>query len=157
MRCDPEKITAVQNWRIPGNVKEVPEFLGFAGYYRRFISQFATIAAPLTELTKQSVLFAWTHRHQLAFDSLRELLTSAPVLAFPRGDLEYVVDCDASDYGVGGVLSQVQEGDEKVIAYYSHAFWSSQRKYCTTKKELLALIASLLHFSSYLIGPRFLV
>ena len=66
------------------------------------------------------------------------MLTSAPVLAFPRGELEYVVDCDASDYGVGGVLSQVQEGDERVIAYYSHALRSSQRKYCTTKKELLA-------------------
>ena len=157
LRCDPEKIVAVQNWRVPGNVKEVREFLGFAGYYRRFVPQFATIAAPLTELTRQSVVFTWTHRHQLAFDSLRELLTSTPVLAFPRGDLEYVVDCDASDFGVGGVLSQVQKGDERVIAYYSHALRSSQRKYCTTKKELLALIASLLHFSSYLIGPRFLV
>ena len=117
--CNLEKILAVQNWEVPGNVKEVREFLGFAGYYRRFVPQFSTIAAPLTELTKQSVVFTWTNRQQLAFDALRELLTSAPVLAFPRGDLEYVVDCDASDYGVGGVLSQVQEGDERVIAYYS--------------------------------------
>jgi len=157
LRCDPEKITAVTQWRIPTTVKEVREFLGFAGYYRRFVPQFATIAAPLTALTRQSVTFEWTSKHQLAFDSLRELLTSAPVLVFPDGDLEYVVDCDASDFGVGGVLSQVQDGDERVIAYYSHALRSSQRKYCTTKKELLALIASLLHFSSYLIGPRFQV
>ena len=157
LECDPEKILAVQSWKIPGNVREVREFLGFAGYYRRFVHKFSTIAAPLTELTRVSVDFIWTDRQQVPFDTLKELLTSAPVLAFPRGDLEYVVDCNASDYGVGGVLSQVQEGDERVIAYYSHALRSSQRKYCTTKKELLALIASLLHFSSYLIGPRFFV
>ena len=148
---------AVRNWRLPTSVKGVREFLGFTGYYRRFIPDYARVAAPLVAFTRKTAIFAWESIHQEAFDVLRDSLMRAPVLAFPRGDLEYVVDCDASDYGIGGVLSQVQENEEKVIAYYSHALRDSQRKYCTTKKELLALIASLLHFSSYVIGPRFLV
>ena len=82
LRCDPEKILAVRNWKIPGYVREVREFLGFAGYYRRFVPKFSTIAAPLTKLTRVSVDFVWTDRQRVAFDTLKELLTSAPVLAF---------------------------------------------------------------------------
>ena len=115
LRCDPEKIEAVKKWNVPTSVKAVRKFLGFDGYYRRFVPNFTAIAEPLNNLMKKTVTFHWDSTHQLAFDTLREKLTSALVLAFPRGDLEYIVDCDASNYGVGGVLSQVQDGEKRLL------------------------------------------
>jgi len=155
LSCDPQKIQAVTTWTRPSDIKDIRQFLGFCGYYRRFVPDFAEIAYPLTRLTKKDIPFIWSSDCQLAFKKLIQLLTTAPVLAFPRPDLEYLLDTDASDFGLGGVLSQVQNGQECVIAYYSHSLRESQQKYCTTKRELLALISSMLHFSGYLKGPRF--
>ena len=86
--------------------------------------------------------------------ALRALLIKAPVLAFPREDLPYIVDTDASDYGIGGVLSQCIEGTEHVIAYYSKSLNPAQQKYCTTRRELLAVVATLDHFKGYVWGPE---
>ena len=80
-----------------------------------------------------------------------------PVLAFPKEDLPYIVDTDASDYGIGGVLSQCIEGTEHVIAYYSKSLNPAQQKYCTTRRELLAVVATLDHFRGYVWGPKFVV
>ena len=134
LQCNPEKIEPVNKWSVPTSVKAVHEFLEFTGYYRRFGPNFDSIAEPLNNLMEKTGTFHWNGLHQRVFDKLCHRLTSAPVLAFPRGDLEYTVDCDASNYGIGGVLLQVQDGAEHVIAYYSHALRESQRKYCTTKK-----------------------
>ena len=112
---------------------------------------------PLVRLLGKDCKFKWTDACQDAFKALRALLIKAPVLAFPKEDLPYIVDTDASDYGIGGVLSQCIEGTEHVIAYYSKSLNPAQQKYCTTRRELLAVVATLDHFKGYVWGPKFVV
>ena len=146
LECDPNKLSAVANWIPPSTIKGVREFLGFTGYYRRFVPDYSTVAQPLVRLLGKDCKFKWSGACQDAFKALRALLIKAPVLAFPKEDLPYIVDTDASDYGIGGVLSQCIEGTEHVIAYYSKSFNPAQQKYCTTRRELLAVVATLDHF-----------
>ena len=157
LECDPNKLSAVANWIPPSTTKGVREFLGFTGYYRRFVPDYSTVAQPLVRLLGKDCKFKWTDACQDAFKALRALLIKAPVLAFPKEDLPYIVDTDASDYGIGGVLSQCIEGTEHVIAYYSKSLNPVQQKYCTTRRELLAVVATLDHFKGYVWGPKFLV
>ena len=157
LECDPSKVSAVANWIPPSTIKGVREFLGFTGYYRRFVPDYSTVAQPLVRLLGKDCKFQWTDACQDAFKALRALLIKAPVLAFPKEDLPYIVDTDASDYGIGGVLSQCIEGTEHVIAYYSKSLNPAQQKYCTTRRELLAVVATLDHFKGYVWGPKFLV
>ena len=157
LECDPNKVSAVANWIPPSTIKGVREFLGFTGYYRRFVPDYSTVAQPLVRLLGKDCKFKWTDACQDAFKALRALLIKAPVLAFPKEDLPYIVDTDASDYGIGGVLSQCIEGTEHVIAYYSKSLNPAQQKYCTTRRELLAVVATLDHFKGYVWGPKFTV
>ena len=157
LECDPSKVSAVANWIPPTTTKGVREFLGFTGYYRRFVPDYSTVAQPLVRLLGKDCKFHWTDACQDAFMALRALLIKAPVLAFPKEDLPYIVDTDASDHGIGGVLSQCIEGTEHVIAYYSKSLNPAQQKYCTTRRELLAVVATLDHFKGYVWGPKFLV
>ena len=157
LECDPSKVSAVANWIPPTTTKGVREFLGFTGYYRRFVPDYSTVAQPLVRLLGKDCKFHWTDACQDALMALRALLIKAPVLAFPKEDLPYIVDTDASDYGIGGVLSQCIEGTEHVIAYYSKSLNPAQQKYCTTRRELLAVVATLDHFKGYVWGPKFLV
>ena len=155
---DPAKIEAVKQWPVPSRVTDVRSFLGLASYYRRFIQDFAEIAAPLHRLTaKTTEKFKWTPECDRAFRVLKEKLVSAPVLAFPCFGEEFVVDCDASDYGLGAVISQRQDGDEKVIAYASRVLEDRERRYSTTKKEMLAMVYAIKHFRHYLYGKPFTV
>lgn len=120
VNTDPAKIEAVKQWPVPSKVTDVRSFLGLASYYWRFIQDFAEIAAPLHRLTAKSMeKFKWTPECDEVFRVLKEKLVSAPVLAFPCFTEEFVVDCDASDYGLVAVISQRQDGDEKVVAYAS--------------------------------------
>ena len=151
------ELSAVANWIPPSTIKGVREFLGFTGYYRRFVHDYSTVAQPLVRLLGKDCKFKWTDACQDAFKALRALLIKAPVLAFPKEDLPYIVDTDASVYGIGGVLSQCIEGTEHVIAYYSKSLNPAQQKYCTTRRDLLAVVATLDHFKGYVWGPRFLV
>ena len=157
LECDPTKVSAVANWIPPSTIKGVREFLGFTGYYRRFVPDYSTVAQPLVRLLGKDCKFKWTDACQDAFMALRALLIKAPVLAFPKEDLPYIVDTDASDYGIGGVLSQCIEGTEHVIAYYSKSLNPAQQKYCTTRRELLAVVSTLDHFKGYVWGPKFIV
>ena len=157
LECDPSKVSAVANWSPPTTIKGVREFLGFTGYYRRFVPDYSTVAQPLVRLLGKECKFQWTETCQDAFMALRALLIKAPILAFPKEDLPYIVDTDASDYGIGGVLSQCIEGTEHVIAYYSKSLNPAQQKYCTTRRELLAVVATLDHFKGYVWGPKFIV
>ena len=157
LECDPTKVSAVANWIPPSTIKGVREFLGFTGYYRRFVPDYSTVAQPLVRLLGKNCKFQWTDACQDAFMALRALLIKAPVLAFPKEDLPYIVDTDASDYGIGGVLSQCIEGTEHVIAYYSKSLNPAQQKYCTTRRELLAVVSTLDHFKGYVWGPKFIV
>ncbi|CAG2221615.1 unnamed protein product [Mytilus edulis] len=133
--CDPAKIESVSDWPVPKNVNEVRSFLGLAGYYRRFIPSFSEIASPMTNLTKKGLKFLWDQDCQNAFEVLKEKLISAPILSYPIGDGEFILDTDASGHAIGAVLSQVQDGEEKVIAYASRMLSDTQQKYCTTYRK----------------------
>ena len=157
--CDPAKTEAVSNWLTPQTVTEVRSFLGLASYYRRFINGFATIASPLTALTEKGRFFDWSKDCSNAFSILKKKLVEAPILAYPSSDPAdpYILDTDASNSGIGAVLSQVQGGTERVIAYASKTLNHSQRRYCTTYRELLAVVVFVKHFRHYLIGQSFTV
>ena len=142
----PSKIEAVKTWEIPQNVADVRSFIGFASYYRKFIPAFSTLAMPLINLTRKKVKFKWDNNCQEAFDKLRKLLVSSPILAFPTTNDYFVLDTDASAESIGGVLSQIQNGEEKVIAYASKTLSKAQRNYCTTYRELLAIVVFMKHF-----------
>lgn len=157
--CDPSKIEAVANWETPHSVTEVRSFLGLASYYRRFIKGFASIASPMTALTEQDRAFEWTEECQSAFETLKKKLMSAPILAYPSTDVadRFILDTDASERGIGAVLSQQQDGVERVIAYASKTLNQAQRRYCTTYRELLAVVVFVRHFRHYLFGQQFTV
>ena len=149
-----EKTEAIKNWPTPTNVKEVRSFLGLASYYRRFVKDFGSIAKPLHQLTEKhrAGRFEWSPACQNAFDELKHRLTSAPILAYPCAEGEFILDTDASNDGIGGVLSQIQDGHERVIAYGSKVLSKSERNYCVTRRELLAVVTYLKHFKQYLYG-----
>jgi hypothetical protein len=123
-------------------------------YYRRFISGFADIAKPLTKLTEK-LPFEWSTQTETAFQALKEALCAAPVLGYPRPGEKFTVDTDASNVGIGGVLSQVQDGRERVVAYFSRKLSKAERNYCVTRSELLAIVKTLEHFHKYLYGQEF--
>ena len=152
---DPAKIKTVTEWPVPVSVKEVRSFLGLAGYYRRFVKGYASIAAPLHALTKKEQPFVWTDKTQTAFEMLRDALTSPPILAMPNDTGDFVLDTDACNQTIGAVLSQVQDGVERVIAYASRTLDKREVNYCITRKELLAIVYSLKHFKQYLMGRSF--
>ena len=159
---NPVKCDAVAKWPIPRRVKDVRSFVGLASYYRRFIPNFATIASPLTQMYRdpKNTLIEWTTERQQAFDTLKKALTTAPVLAYPCRDEPFFLSTDASDDGIGAVLEQEQtqeDGSRKrvVIAYASKSLSRSQRKYCATNRELLAVVWAVENFRYYLLGRHF--
>lgn len=177
VETDPEKVKALTTWPIPTNLKELQSFLGFAGYYRRFIQGYSHVIRPLTELTsgypplrkgrnkskkttgqeyhdpKAPFAQRWTPRCQEAFDLIIKKLTSAPVLGFADPQLPYVLHTDASTLGVGAALYQVPNGQPRVIAFASRGLSKSERKYPAHKLEFLALKWAVTEkFSDYLYG-----
>ncbi|KAI4880801.1 hypothetical protein NFI96_008107 [Prochilodus magdalenae] len=154
---DPEKVQKVQQWPEPTCVSEVRQFVGLAAYYRRFVQDFAAIARPLHELTKKNVRFRWTPECQDAFETLKNLLTTTPVLGYPRDSGDLILNTDASHFGIGAVLSQMQDGVERVLAYGSRRLSSTEQNYCTTRRELLAVVEFTRHFRQYLLGRPFIV
>ena len=145
---DSSKIESVQAWEPPKNVKEVRSFLGLAGYYRRFVEGFSRIAQPMTNLTKKTTRFVWTEACQKSFDELKRRLTSAPVLALPEGNEDFVIFSDASGVGLGCVLMQ----RDKVIAYASRQLKPNELNYPTHDLELAAVIHALKIWRHYLYG-----
>ena len=142
----------------PKCVKDVRRLLGMAGWYRRFIPDFATIVAPLTDLLKKSRnRFEWTADAEEAFKKIKALLTSEPILSCPDYSKPFYIQCDAFDSGIGGILVQGDGEEEKIIAYMSQKLNSAQRKYQTTERECLAVIASIEKFRPYIEGARFKV
>ena len=157
IRTDPKKIEAVQNWPTPENVTELRAFIGLCSYYRRFIQGFADIAKPLHRLTGKEVLFNWTKECEVAFQTLKHKLCETPILAHPDFSKEFILDTDASDFAIGAVLSQVFDGQERVISYASKTLSKSERRYCVTRKELLALVHFVKYFRHYLYGKKFTI
>jgi hypothetical protein len=147
---DPSKVQEVMDWKPPTSVHQIRSFLGLAGYYRRFIPDFSKIAKPMTDLLKKGVKFQWTDRCQSAFQQLRQLLTSAPVLAQPDHSKSFDVYCDASGTGLGCVLMQ----ENRVIAYASRALRPHEINYPTHDLELAAVIHALKIWRHHLMGTR---
>ena len=157
IQTDPEKIETVKNWPEPVNRTQVRSFIGLASYYRKFIANFAQIAQPLHKLTQASVPFKWNNECQSAFELLKHRLTSAPILTHPDFTQSFILDTDASQNAIGAALSQVQDGKERVVAYASKVLSKSEKKYCVTRKELLAVVTFIKHFRPFLYGHKFLV
>ncbi|PIK35807.1 Retrovirus-related Pol polyprotein from transposon [Apostichopus japonicus] len=154
---DPVKVKAVKDWPTPMTVTQLRSFLGLCTYYRKFVKGFADIAKPLHKLTEKETKFAWSEECEGAFQKLKTALITVPILAYPTDDGTYIIDIDASNFGLGCVLSQCQEGQERVTAYFSRTLSIPERRYCTTRKELLAIVASVKHFHHYLFGRRFTI
>ena len=156
LAVDPKKVEAVVTWPVPTCKKEVESFLGFVNYHRNHIKEYAQLAAPLYEITGKKE-FHWGESQQRSFEALREALVCAPVLAYPNTDDPFILDTDASGTTIGAELIEVQNGEERVIAYGSFALTPAQRKYCTTKLELLALVRFTREYRHYLLGRKFVV
>jgi len=152
---DPAKTKLVSEWPVPENIRDVRSFPGLAGYYRRFVKGYATIATPLNKLMKKDQPFELSHEAREAFETLKDALTTSPVLAMPNDTGGFVLDTDACDKAIGAVLSQVQDGEEKVIAYAGGALDKREINYCVSRKELLSIVYSLRYFKQYLMGRHF--
>ena len=152
-----DKVAAIRDWPIPKNLSQLRSFLGLCSYYRRFIPGFADIAAPLNELQRKQVPFMWMWEQDEAFNRLKERLTSAPVLGMPTDEGTFYLDCDASNVGLGAVLSQKQGNSEVVIAYASRALSRPERNYDVTRRELLAIVYGLKAYKQYLLGRHFVI
>ena len=133
---DPSKVEAVSQWETPKSVTEIRSFLGLADYYRRFIEGFSKLALPLTQLTCKGKSFVWDVHCENSFNELKKRLTTAPVLILPKPDEPFVVYCDASKLGLGGVL--MQEG--KVVAYASRQLRIHEKNYPTHDLELAVVV-----------------
>ena len=136
---DPIKLKGVQQFSVQGTVRVVREFIGLAGDYRRFVPNFAKVAAPLHALTRQDVPFVWTEPCNVSFEELKSLLTSPRVLVYPDFDCPFVLQIDASTHGLGAVLEQEQP-DRKLnpVAYASRSLRKGEVNYGVTKLEALA-------------------
>lgn len=150
LKTDPEKVQAIKQIKIPKSTREVRSFLGTAGWYRRFIKDFASISAPLTDTLKKSKKFMITSDAVQSFENLKKALTTAPVLRHADFSKRFYIQCDASDYGIGAVLYQLNEkNEEHPIAFYSQKLNSCQRNYSVTEKECLAAVLAIKKFRPY--------
>ena len=136
----PKKIKAVKKWPTPTNKEELFKCLGFANYHRDYVKSYAEMVNPLCELAGPKTEFEWKTVHEDAFEKVKVALTKAPCLAYPNATDLFILDTDASDVTIGGELVQVQQGQERVISYASNSLIREQRHWCTTQKELLAVV-----------------
>jgi RNase H-like domain found in reverse transcriptase/Reverse transcriptase (RNA-dependent DNA polymerase)/Integrase zinc binding domain/Integrase core domain len=154
---DPKKVEAIKNYLVPKSATEVRSFIGLAGYYRRFIFNFADVAKPLTLLTRQDVKFHWSEECQDAFDKLRNYLAGDVMLSFPDFDKEFVLSTDASGVAISAILAQEVDGHQRPIAYASRQLNEHEKNYGITKLEMLAVVWATKFFRCYLYGRRFKV
>lgn len=150
---NPGKVKAVQQWPQPQSVKELHSFLGLAGYYCKFVRNFAILARPLTDLLKKGALFVWTLAHQEAFDALKSAVVSAPVLALPDFSKPFQLQMDACDSGVGAVLLQYGHP----LAFVSKSLDPRTKTLSTYEKEFLAILVTIEQWRSYLQHSEFTI
>lgn len=155
VKLDPKKIQAVRNFPVPKRPKNIKQFLGLVGYYRRFIQDFANIAKPLNNLLKKGVPFHWTDTQQKAFETLRDKICNKPILQYPDFSKPFLITTDASDYALGAVLSQGPLGQDLPISFASRTLNPAECNYTTSEKELLAIVFAVQHFRPYVYGRKF--
>ncbi|XP_035265328.1 uncharacterized protein LOC118223192 [Anguilla anguilla] len=155
VRTDPEKIRAVAKWPKPSSQKQLQRFLGFANFYRRFIQDYSRVAVPLTHLTSSTIPFAWTPETDTTFGDLKRRFTSAPVLVHPDSPRQFVVEVDASETGVGAVLSQRSVKDQKLHpCAFSRRLSPAERNYDVGNRELLSVKLALEEWRHWLEGAE---
>lgn len=153
VRVDPVKVKTVQEWPTPRSVKNIQEFVGFANFYRRFVDGYSNKAAPMYRLLKKDTPWRWGPEEEKSFQSLKDALTSSPVLRQPDIDLPFFVECDASDYATGAVLSQKDtEGRLHPVAFLSKSLLPAERNYDIFDKEMLAVVRALKEWRHFLEG-----
>jgi hypothetical protein len=148
-----DKVDVVLNWPTPSCVKKLRSFLGMTGYYRKFIKHFGVIARPLTELLKKNYLFIWTADHDVAFQTLKNALVQAPVLALLDFTKPFLIETHASNYGVRAVLMQ----DSHPLAFVSKALGPKLRGLFTYEKEYIAILLAMEQWGSYLHFQEFVI
>lgn len=160
LRTDPDKVSAILNYPRPTTYTELKSFIGLASWYRRFVKNFAMVAAPLHELTKggkKSKAISWNNEAENAFMALKSALTSTPVLSVPDFTRPFVVQCDASNKGIGAVLFQCEDDVERPVAYASRKLLDRETKYSASEKELLSVVHAVEQFRPYIEGSHFKV
>nr|CAN78529.1 hypothetical protein VITISV_043798 [Vitis vinifera] len=150
IEVDKAKVELIVKFPSPITVKRVRQFLGHAGFYRRFIKDLSKLSKPLCELLAKDAKFIWDERCQKSFDQLKQFLTTAPIVRAPNWQLPFEVMCDANDFAIGAVLGQREDGKPYVIYYVRKTLNEAQRNYTTTEKELLAVVFALNKFRAYL-------
>ncbi|XP_059221494.1 uncharacterized protein LOC131996064 [Stomoxys calcitrans] len=151
LKPDPERISTIMKFCYPRTAKQVRSFMGTTGWYRRFIADYATIAAPIFNTLKKGKQFNFPEDAKEAFNKLKEALVTSPVLTHPDFTRHFYVQCDASDLGIGAVLFQRDDsGGEHPIAYFSHKLTSAQRNYSVTERECLAVVMAIKRFRPYI-------
>ena len=149
---DEEKIKVIKEWPRPKNLTQLRGFIGLCSYYRRFVKGFSKIASPLIDLTKKGA-FAWNGRAQQAFDELKIIMSSCPVLAIPDFAIPFELQCDASRNETGAVLMQKKHP----IAFESRKLSESEKRYSIYDKEIIAIMHALAKFRQYLVCEKFIV
>ncbi|XP_071051474.1 uncharacterized protein [Onthophagus taurus] len=157
LQVDPEKIKSIIELPVPKNVREVRRILGMMSWYRKFVPQFSTYTAPITDLLRKNRKFVWSPECEDSFRVLKEKLISAPILSCPDFDRPFILQTDASGYGIGAVLSQVVNGEEHVVCYLSRSLLRTERNYSTTERECLAVLWAIEKLRPYLEGVQFQV
>ncbi|ROT60879.1 hypothetical protein C7M84_021477 [Penaeus vannamei] len=151
------KVKAVSMFPIPSDVTQVKSFLGLAGFYRPFIKDYGRIAAPLTYLLKKDVPWRWDEEQVNAFTKLKNCLSLAPVLAFPKFDLPFILHTDASNVGLGAVLMQEHKGNLRPVGFASRVLTSAEKNYSVTDREMLAIVWALKYFRDIILGYKVMV
>ena len=157
VKPDEGKITAVKEFPVPKTQKNVRQFLGLSGFYRRFLRNYAKIARPLFDLLKKDAKFDWTTECQKAFEFLKDQLCKAPILIFPNFKEEFLLFTDASGIAIGALLAQGTIKKNNPVAYFSRALKGAELRYSTYEKEALAIHDSIKHFRQYLYANKFTV
>ena len=157
IEVDKAKIELISKLPSPTNVKIVRQFLGHAGFYRRFIKDFLQIAKPLYKLLEKDAKFAWDEDCQKSFEEIKTYLTTTPIMRAPNWHLPFEVMCNASDLDIRAVLGQREEGKPYVVYYARKTLNEVQRNYTTIEKELLAVVYALDKFRAYLVGSDIII
>ena len=157
LRPDPAKVEPIISYPVPRNLKQLRRFIGMTSWYRKFLPDFATAVDPLTALLRKSKPYEWDEEQHHAFEQVKALLATAPVLHRPDRTSQFVIQTDASDTGLGAVLTQTVGGEERVLEFASRTMTSAERNYSVTERECLAVIWAIHKFRPYIEGSRFKV
>ena len=155
IQADPAKTSAVREYPVPKSVTEVQNFLGLGSYYRRHVRDSAPIARLLHQLTEKTTVFHWISEAQQAFEDRKNCFISPPTSDIPSMNGPFILYTDPSQFAIGAVPAQVQNGQDRVICYASKSVNKTQNRYSTTKRELLAIVNYTRHFSHYHLGRQF--